>query len=118
MYRAHTLALWQSCHSFVRRPLRKVLSVKSGIEPENKESRGTILSPWKNTYSSLLILRRQRGPQPGRDVLQRLRKNGRAGDDGHEINVAFPPRHHVDVQMFLDARARDFAKIDAHVEAF
>src|SRR5438132_3199377 len=50
-------------------------------------------------------------------ALQRFRQDAYLADDGHEVRVAVPPWHHVDMEVVLDARARGPALIDADVVA-
>src|ERR1041385_1549017 len=55
--------------------------------------------------------------QLGRQLLKSLRYNRRIGDDWHEICVAIPPGHDVDVKMLEDACPCDSANVDANIEA-
>src|SRR5207247_10692750 len=56
-------------------------------------------------------------PKAGGEFFQRVGHDGRAGDQRYEIGVAVPAWHEVNVQMFNDAGAGDFAQVDADVEA-
>ena len=57
-------------------------------------------------------------PQFRRDFFQRFRQDSRVRQHRHEIRVAVPARHDVDVQMFRDARTRATStEVDAHVES-
>jgi hypothetical protein len=75
----------------------------------------------KNLCLSVFIcgpkLFRQFRAQLGGDLVQRRWQNAGVGEDRHEVRVTIPARHDVDVQMFRDARAGDFAQVDADVEA-
>ena len=53
---------------------------------------------------------------PG-DQFQGIGHDAGLADDGHEIGIARPAGHDVDVQVIGNARAGDFAEVDAHVKA-
>ena len=48
-------------------------------------------------------------------VGQQNRHGTRLGDDGHEVRIAIPTRHHMLVQVRGDSGTRDLALIDADV---
>lgn len=50
-------------------------------------------------------------------LLEGFWHDGGAGDEGHEIYVAFPAGHEMDVEMFNDAGAGNLAEIDADIES-
>jgi len=55
--------------------------------------------------------------ETGVDVGQRFGQDPGLGDDGHEVGVALPAGHDVNVQVRLHARPRGLADVDAHIEA-
>src|SRR3954463_792706 len=56
-------------------------------------------------------------PQQLPGVVQVLRHHAHVGQHGHEVDVAVPARHHVQVEMPLDARAGRPAEVEAGVRA-
>ena len=56
------------------------------------------------------------GAQFGGHVAQCFRHDDRVPQDRHEVGVALPARHDVNVQVPGDAGARDFAQVDPDVE--
>ena len=57
---------------------------------------------------------RRQVPLPG--LLQRLRQHARVVEDADEVRVTAPARHHVDVQVLVDTRARRPPLVEADVE--
>lgn len=60
----------------------------------------------------------QRGAEFGGQFGEGFGQYPRVGEHRHEIGVARPARHDMDVQMLGDARARRAAQIEADVETF
>ena len=56
-------------------------------------------------------------PQPLRRLRQVLGQHARVADDGHEVRVAVPARHEVDVQVIERRRRRPASEVDADVDA-
>ncbi len=50
-------------------------------------------------------------------AFQRLREHACVADDGHEVRIAIPTRHDMQMYVLRDAGARRAANIHAHVEA-
>ena len=46
------------------------------------------------------------GAELGREVAKGLGHDGCVGEDGHEVRVAEPARHDVDVEVFEDATGK------------
>src|SRR5207244_9865662 len=59
----------------------------------------------------------QRSTQLCRQIAEGVRNNRGAGYHRHEIGVAIPTRHDVDVYMLDDAGAGDLAQVNADVES-
>ena len=51
-------------------------------------------------------------------IFQGLGNYGGVGEDGHKVGVAEPAWDDVDVKVFQNSSAGDFAEIDADVEPF
>src|SRR5579859_1232528 len=73
-------------------------------------------SKWRVSVATAKLFCQLRAQFSGQ-LVQSLRQNSGAGQHRHEISVTVPARYDVNVQMLRDAGARDFAKIDADVEA-
>src|SRR5688572_17758338 len=54
--------------------------------------------------------------KPGRRRGDFFRQHARLAHDRHEVRVAVPPRHEVQVYVFLDTRPGWRTKIHAHVD--
>src|SRR6185503_18508385 len=85
---------------------------------------GSLLKSWCATRAfskckvslAMVLSLSQRGAQPGGNVLECIRHHRRICNHRHKVRVTIPPRHDMDVQVFDDAGARHFAKVDADVE--
>src|SRR5262249_48437122 len=56
-------------------------------------------------------------PQPFGSSRQLLRQDPHLSDHGHEIRVAIPARHEVNVEVIDDARAGGSPQVHAYVDA-
>ena len=51
-------------------------------------------------------------------MAQFLRQDTRFTDDAHEIRIANPPRHHVQMEVLADAGAGGLPQIHPNIETF